>query len=116
MNFCREIQTTSELLQIFSNTIQRETAFYLTVLLEQGLQEVNQLKAKMEEESALIWVKFEAKIQGESAQISDNILEQKLEEVYEIEANIQRESAQMFDQVLEQHLEQVWTVEANNQR
>ena len=64
----------------------------MTVLLERGLQEVNQIKAKVEEESALIWVKFEAKVQGESAPILDQILETKLEEVYEIEAKLQREA------------------------
>ena len=74
MNFCREIQTTSELLQIFSNTIKRETAFYLAVILERDLKNVNQIKAKMEEESA---------------PIVDQILETKLEEVYEIEAKLQ---------------------------
>ena len=58
-------------------TIQRETAFYLTVLLERGLEEVNQIKAKMEEGSALIL---------------DQILETKLEEIYEIEAKLQREA------------------------
>ena len=46
----------------------------------------------MEEESALIWVKFEAKVHGESTQFLNQILETKLEEVYEIEANIQREA------------------------
>ena len=64
----------------------------MTVLLERGLQEVNQIKAKMEEEIALIWVKFEAKVQGESTLFLNQILETKLEEVYEIEAKLQREA------------------------
>ena len=49
----------------------------MTVLLERGIEEVNQIKAKMEEESA---------------PILDQILETKLEEVYEIEAKLQTEA------------------------
>jgi len=60
--------------------------------LERGLEEVNQIKAKMEEESALIWVKFEAKVHGESTQFLNQILEKRLETIWKIEANIQREA------------------------
>ena len=49
----------------------------MTVVLERGLQEVNQIKAKIEEESA---------------QILDQILDTKNEEAYEIEAKLQREA------------------------
>ena len=60
--------------------------------MERGLQEVNQIEAKMEEESALTWVEIEAKVHGESTQLLNQILEKRLETIWKIEANIQREA------------------------
>ena len=110
MNFCREIKNTEPLptptastaeLDQLSRKIQKETAFYLTVLLERELEKLSEIEDNMKRESAHIWVSIEAKVKRAQIldRISNKILEQKLKEVYEIEAKLQTEAWTVLTQI-----------------